>query len=47
MEKSKIEIKRLESQMKVVSQAIEAITSEIIKLREPELFPQLLELVNW
>ncbi|RRT45545.1 hypothetical protein B296_00055064, partial [Ensete ventricosum] len=46
MEKNKMEIERLESKMMVASQAVETTTSEIIKLRESELFPQLLELLT-
>lgn len=46
VEKNKMEIERLESKLMVASQAIESTTSEVIKLRESELFPQLLELVT-
>ncbi|KAJ8499143.1 hypothetical protein OPV22_009695 [Ensete ventricosum] len=46
VEKNKMEIERLESKMMVATQAIETTTSAIIKLRESELFPQLLELVT-
>ncbi|KAG1360975.1 hypothetical protein COCNU_09G004380 [Cocos nucifera] len=46
VEKNRREIERLESKMLVSSQAIETTTSEIIRLRESELFPQLLELVT-
>lgn len=45
-EKTKKEVEKLESQMMVASQAIETTSSEIIKLGEAELFPQLLELVK-
>ncbi|KAL1141703.1 hypothetical protein V6Z11_A11G047400 [Gossypium hirsutum] len=45
-EKTKKEVEKLESQMMVSSQAIETISAEIIKLRELELYPQLLDLVN-
>ncbi|KAK8566289.1 hypothetical protein V6N12_059818 [Hibiscus sabdariffa] len=45
-EKTKKEIEKLESQMMVASQAIETISTEIIKLRESELYPQLLDLVK-
>ncbi|KAJ3692801.1 hypothetical protein LUZ60_011896 [Juncus effusus] len=45
IEKNKMEIERLESKMLVGSQAIETTTSEIISLREAELFPQLLDLL--
>ena len=45
-EKTKKEIERLESQIMVASQAIETTTTEIIKLRELELYPQLLDLVK-
>ncbi|KZV16207.1 hypothetical protein F511_32238 [Dorcoceras hygrometricum] len=45
-EKAKKDVEKLESQMMVASQAIEATSTEIIKLRESELYPQLLELVK-
>ncbi|KAH1080067.1 hypothetical protein J1N35_019828 [Gossypium stocksii] len=45
-EKTKKEVEKLESQMMVSSQAIETISAAIIKLRESELYPQLLDLVN-
>lgn len=45
-EKTKKEIEKLESQMVVASQAIETTSTEIIKLRDTELYPQLLELVK-
>ncbi|KAI9165239.1 hypothetical protein LWI28_010231 [Acer negundo] len=45
-EKCKKEVEKLESQMMVASQAIETTSSEIIKLRETELYPQLLDLVK-
>ena len=46
VEKNKREIERLESKMMVASQAMEATSSEITRLRESELFPQLLDLLN-
>lgn len=45
-EKTKKEVEKFESQMIVASQAIETTSMEIIKLRETELYPQLLELVK-
>ena len=45
-EKMKKEVEKLESQMMVASQAIDSTSAEIIKLRETELYPQLLELVK-
>lgn len=45
-EKTKKEVEKCESQMMVASQAIETTSAEIIKLREIELYPQLLELVK-
>ncbi|EXC35329.1 hypothetical protein L484_026653 [Morus notabilis] len=45
-EKAKKEVEKLESEMMVASQAIETTSAEIIKLRETELYPQLLELVK-
>ncbi|KAF8405412.1 hypothetical protein HHK36_010318 [Tetracentron sinense] len=45
-EKNKKEIEKLESRMVVASQAIETTSAEIIKVRETELYPQLLELVK-
>lgn len=45
-EKSKKEVEKLESQMMVASQAIETTSAEIIKLRETELYPQLIGLVQ-
>lgn len=45
-EKAKKEVEKLESQMMVAVQAIEATSTEIIKLRESELYPQLLHLVR-
>ncbi|KAK8653093.1 hypothetical protein V6N13_127108 [Hibiscus sabdariffa] len=45
-EKTKKEVEKLESQMMVALQAIETTSAEIIKLRESELYPQLLELVR-
>ncbi|KAL5706459.1 Protein ALTERED PHOSPHATE STARVATION RESPONSE 1 [Ranunculus cassubicifolius] len=46
IEKSKKEIEKLESMMSVATQAIESTSAEIIRLRETELYPQLLELVK-
>ncbi|KAL1820593.1 hypothetical protein ACET3Z_015462 [Daucus carota] len=45
-EKSKKEVEKLESRMMVASQGIETTSAEIIKLRESELYPQLVELVK-
>lgn len=45
-EKTKKEVEKLESLMMVASQAIESTSAEINKLRETELYPQLLELVK-
>ncbi|XP_057783990.1 protein ALTERED PHOSPHATE STARVATION RESPONSE 1 [Salvia miltiorrhiza] len=45
-EKAKKEVEKLESQMMVAVQAIETTSTEIIKLRESELYPQLLQLVK-
>ncbi|CAK7334243.1 unnamed protein product [Dovyalis caffra] len=45
-EKTKKEVEKLESQMMVAAQGIETTSAEIIKLRETELYPQLLELVK-
>lgn len=45
-EKTKKEVEKLESQMVVASQAIDSTSAEIIKLREIELYPQLIELVK-
>ncbi|KAI3451410.1 hypothetical protein Pfo_008075 [Paulownia fortunei] len=45
-EKAKKEVEKLESQMMVALQAIETTSTEIIKLRESELYPQLLQLVK-
>ncbi|KAK6118025.1 hypothetical protein DH2020_048228 [Rehmannia glutinosa] len=44
-EKAKKEVEKLESQMMVALQAIETTSTEIIKLRESELYPQLFQLV--
>ncbi|KAE8693475.1 putative L-ascorbate peroxidase 3-like [Hibiscus syriacus] len=46
IEKTKKEVEKLESQMMVASQATETTSAEIIRLRESELYPQLLELVK-
>ncbi|KAL3630120.1 hypothetical protein CASFOL_023104 [Castilleja foliolosa] len=45
-EKAKKEVEKLESKMMVALQAIETTSTEIIKLRESELYPQLLHLVK-
>ncbi|KAJ6740465.1 hypothetical protein OIU79_000564 [Salix purpurea] len=45
-EKTKKEIEKLESKMMVATQGTETTFTEIIKLRETELYPQLLELVK-
>ncbi|KAK6125901.1 hypothetical protein DH2020_040350 [Rehmannia glutinosa] len=45
-EKAKKEVEKLESQMMVALQAIETTSTEIIKLRESELYPQLFQLVK-
>lgn len=45
-EKMKKEVEKLESRMMVSSQAIESTSEEIVKLREEELYPQLVELVK-
>ncbi|KAF8011427.1 hypothetical protein BT93_J1902 [Corymbia citriodora subsp. variegata] len=45
-EKTKMEVEKLESQMMVACQAIETTSAEIVKLRDTELYPQLLELVK-
>lgn len=45
-EKTKKEVEKLESQIEVASQAIQTTSSEIIKLRETELYPQLLDIVK-
>ncbi|XP_043709295.1 protein ALTERED PHOSPHATE STARVATION RESPONSE 1 [Telopea speciosissima] len=45
-EKNKKEIEKLESTLVVAAQAIETTAVEIIRLRESELYPQLLQLVN-
>lgn len=45
-EKAKKEVEKLESRMMVASQAIESTSAEIIKLRESELYPQLVDLVK-
>ncbi|XP_024977892.1 nitrate regulatory gene2 protein isoform X1 [Cynara cardunculus var. scolymus] len=45
-EKAKKEVEKLESRMMVSAQAIESTSQEIIKLRETELYPQLVELVK-
>ncbi|KAK8966198.1 hypothetical protein KSP40_PGU013371 [Platanthera guangdongensis] len=46
VEKNKREIERLESKLMVSCQAIETTSIEIVRLREAELFPQLLNLIN-
>ncbi|KAI3704511.1 hypothetical protein L1987_74733 [Smallanthus sonchifolius] len=45
-EKAKKEVEKLDSRMMVSSQAIESTSDEIVKLREEELYPQLVELVK-
>lgn len=45
-EKTKKEVEKLESLMEVASQAIGTTSDEIVKLRETELYPQLLDLVK-
>ncbi|KAJ0803383.1 hypothetical protein HanOQP8_Chr00c544g0838841 [Helianthus annuus] len=45
-EKAKKEVEKLESKMMVSSQAIESASNEIVKLREEELYPQLVDLVK-
>ncbi|KAG6399864.1 hypothetical protein SASPL_141349 [Salvia splendens] len=45
-EKAKKEVEKLESQMTVAVQTIETTSFEIIKLRESELHPQLLQLIK-
>lgn len=45
-EKTKKEVEKLESQLMVASRAIESTSAEIVKLRDTELYPQLLELVK-
>ncbi|KAG9129862.1 hypothetical protein Leryth_006992 [Lithospermum erythrorhizon] len=45
-ETTRKEVEKLESRMMVASQAIESTSAEIIKLRETELYPQLVELVK-
>ncbi|KAL8199510.1 hypothetical protein R6Q57_013078 [Mikania cordata] len=46
IEKMKKEVEKLESKIAVSAQAIETTSQEIIKLRESELYPQLVELVK-
>lgn len=46
IEKTKKEVEKLESQMMVALQAIESTSTEIVKLRDGELYPQLVELVK-
>ncbi|CAA2983795.1 Hypothetical predicted protein [Olea europaea subsp. europaea] len=45
-EKAKKEVEKLESHILVASQAIETTSAEIVKLRELELYPQLVELIK-
>lgn len=45
-EKTKKEVEKLESQIEVASQAIQTTSNEIIKLRETDLYPQLLDIVK-
>uniref|UniRef100_A0A7N0UCY8 Uncharacterized protein n=1 Tax=Kalanchoe fedtschenkoi TaxID=63787 RepID=A0A7N0UCY8_KALFE len=44
--KTKKDVESLESRLMVAAQAIESTSSEIVKLRETELYPQLIELVK-
>ncbi|KAL5995642.1 hypothetical protein ACLOJK_025708, partial [Asimina triloba] len=46
IECSRKEIEKLESRMMVSSQAIETTSDEIVRLREAELYPQLLDLAK-
>ncbi|MQM11079.1 hypothetical protein Taro_043978 [Colocasia esculenta] len=46
VEKNRKEVERLESRMAVAVQAMDTTSDEIVRLRESELFPQLLELLN-
>lgn len=46
IEKTKKEVEKLESRIMVASQGIETTTVEINKLRESELYPQLVDLVK-
>ncbi|XP_078440723.1 pyridoxal-phosphate-dependent serine hydroxymethyltransferase, putative (DUF632) [Wolffia australiana] len=46
VEKTKKEIERLHSRLAVASQAIDSTSLEIVRLRESELFPQLLDLLT-
>ncbi|XP_071731249.1 protein ALTERED PHOSPHATE STARVATION RESPONSE 1-like [Rutidosis leptorrhynchoides] len=46
VEKAKKEVEKLESRITVSAQAIETTSNEIIKLRESELYPQLVQLVK-
>ncbi|XP_068646812.1 protein ALTERED PHOSPHATE STARVATION RESPONSE 1-like [Aristolochia californica] len=46
IEKSKKEVEKLESRLMVASQSMESTSDEIIRLRETELYPQLLELAK-
>ena len=45
-EKAKKDVEKLESQLTVSSQAIQSASNEIIKIRETELYPQLVELIK-
>lgn len=45
-QKTKKEVEKLESQMMVASQAMDSTSAEIVKIREIELYPQLIELVK-
>ncbi|KAL9229618.1 hypothetical protein vseg_005066 [Gypsophila vaccaria] len=45
-EKTKKEVEKLESLLEVASQAIQTTSDEIIKLRETQLYPQLLHLIK-
>ncbi|XP_074308574.1 protein ALTERED PHOSPHATE STARVATION RESPONSE 1-like [Silene latifolia] len=45
-EKTKKEVEKLESLLEVASQAIQTTSDEIIRLRESDLYPQLLDLIK-
>lgn len=44
--KTRKDVETLESRLMVATQAIESTSLEIVKLRETELYPQLIELVK-
>lgn len=46
IEKNRKEIEKLESGITVASQAIDTTSSEIVRLREEELYQKLIELVR-